>query len=632
MCGIAGVIAKTEKGKSYLSKINIATECLAHRGPDGQGIFSDEQIALGHRRLSIIDTSTSGNQPMYDATKRYVVVFNGEFFNYKHYRNQLLQEGVTFNNESDTEVLLQLYIKHGIDFLHHVNGFFALALYDTLTKKLVLARDRFGVKPMYIYEDEDVLLFASELKSILTFGINKTLNYTALLEYLQLNYINAPLTIIKNVHKMPAACYSIYQCNKDVVDIICKEKRFYQIQHTVAQYYQDYESAKKKLNNLMHDAVQRRLVADVPLGAFLSGGIDSSIICALASKSVSKLNTFSIGYADEKYFDETVYANLVAKKLNTNHTVFSLRNDDLFNNLFDVLDSIDEPFADSSAIAVYILSKETRKHVTVALSGDGADEIFAGYNKHAAELKIQLSNITNLVMGVAKPVLNVLPKSRNNKITNTFRQLHRYAEGAALSTSERYYRWISYAVLQQASSILKENKTADFIAHQQLLMSALNDYIDFNSVLLADVNIVLQGDMLVKVDTMSMANSLEVRNPFLDYTIVDFAFKCPPGFKIDAHSRKKILKDTFRNDLPEEIFKRGKHGFEVPLLKWLRNDLNQLIREDLLSKKTVEMQGIFNYHEIEKLIAQLHSTDPGEAAARIWGLIVFQYWWKKNIV
>lgn len=630
MCGIAGAIAKTEKGKSYLSKINSATNCLAHRGPDGSGIFADSTIALGHRRLSIIDTSASGNQPMYDASGRYVIVFNGEFFNYHNYRKQFLQQGVIFKSESDTEVLLQLYINYGLQFLEHINGFFALALYDTLEKKLILARDRYGVKPLYVYEDDHVLIFASELKSIFEFGTKKEINHNALLEYLQINYINAPLTIMQGVRKMQTASYSMYHCSDGKFATMKHEQSYYEIKHDPSAYIHDYESAKAQLHQLLTDAVHRRLVADVPLGAFLSGGIDSSIICAIASNQVNKLSTFSIGYADEKFFDETTYANLVAKKLNTHHTVFSLRNDDLFYNLFDVLNSIDEPFADSSAIAVYILSKETRKHVTVALSGDGADELFAGYNKHAAEWRMQHNAMLSNVLGAAAPLLNLLPKSRNNKITNTFRQMHRFAEGASLSTAQRYYRWISYCQLQEAKQLLLHNDDHNFLQHQQSLTSALHNSIDFNSVLMADVNIVLQNDMLVKVDTMSMANSLEIRNPFLDYTVVDFAFKCPPHFKIDKHNRKKILKETFRNRLPEEIFHRGKHGFEVPLLKWLRNDLNALIREDLLNKSFVQSQGIFNYNQIEKIIAQLHSNNPGEATARIWALIVFQYWWKNN--
>ncbi len=284
--------------------------------------------------------------------------------------------------------------------------------------------------------------------------------------------------------------------------------------------------------------------------------------------------------------------------------------------------------ADSSALAVHILSMHTRKYVTVALSGDGADELFAGYNKHAAEFKVRYSRSLSAIMGLIKPLWSVLPKSRNSSLGNKFRQLEKFSTGALLSPQERYWRWAGYADETAIHQLVKTNMNEDFYNdRKRKILKNIND--DFNSVLLTDMNLVLQSDMLAKVDSMSMANSLEVRTPFLDYNVVNFAFGLPVNYKINSEGRKRILKDAFRSQLPEEIFKRGKHGFEVPLLKWFKTDLKSLITDDLLSEKFIREQGLFNYESISVLLRQLFSSSPNDATARVWGLIVFQYWWKK---
>lgn len=633
MCGITGAIAKNEKGKSAIEKIKSANDCLAKRGPDGEGIFRENNIALGHRRLSIIDTSNNAAQPMYDASGRYVIVFNGEFFNYAGHRKTLVAQGMKFNNHSDTEVLLQLYILHGAKCLDYVNGFFALAIYDTAKGNIFIARDRFGVKPLWIYEDDNCFLFASELKALQQFGIEKKIDHTSLYQYLQLNYIPAPNSIFSDVKKMDKASYLNFNVNEgEKSQWKNNQIKYYQIESNVnAKSEYSYDDKKNELKQLLEEAVQRRLVADVPLGAFLSGGIDSSIICSIASKYVDNFHTFSIGYKDEKYFDETAYANIVAKKIKTNHTVFSLSNDDLFHHLFDMLDYIDEPFADSSALAVYILSKETRKQVTVALSGDGADEMFAGYNKHEAEWRARQSSFTNVVLKNASPLLNLLPKSRNNVLTNKIRQAHRYAHGLNVNAGNRYYRWASYCDEADADGMLMQKMSgAEYGIRKKNILHHFEKNESLNEVLLTDIDLILENDMLVKVDSMSMANSLEVRNPFLDFTVVDFAFNLPVEFKINGRNRKMILKDAFKDELPSEIFNRGKHGFEVPLLKWMRHELQSLINDDLLNKKFIQQQNIFNYSSIDNLKRQLMSNNPGEATARIWALIVFQYWYKRN--
>ncbi|WP_460891896.1 asparagine synthase (glutamine-hydrolyzing) [Rufibacter soli] len=632
MCGISGIYAFSQEGRESIHNLPKSTEALQLRGPDSGGHFTHGSVGLGHRRLSIIDVSTVACQPMHDEVQRYTIVFNGEIFNYQELKKQLLDKGYTFFSTSDTEVLLKLYIEEGPSFLKKLNGFFAFAIYDKEEETLFVARDRFGVKPLLVFQDEDKLVFASEMKSLLAFGIPRKLDYASLYEYLQLNYIPGPASIFKGVKKLMPGHYLLIT-KKGKVD----NKRWYRIPYDEKKVKHNplsYEAQQKKLVDLLDGAVQRRMIADVPLGSFLSGGIDSSAIVALASRHTDQLNTFSIGYKDEPFFDETKYAKLVAEKYKTNHTVFSLTNNDLYEHLFRALDYIDEPFADSSALAVNILSHYTRQKVTVALSGDGADELFAGYNKHMAEYKVRQGGFVAETVAALLPLWEMMPKSRNSALGNRVRQFQRFGEGMNLSAKDRYWRWASFATEEDARSLLsgksKRNLSKDvYKKRRQKILSHLSQKGDINEVLLTDMQLVLPNDMLTKVDLMSMANSLEVRTPFLDYKVVNFAFSLPQSSKIDGTMKKKIVQDAFRGMLPPELYKRPKHGFEVPLLKWFQNELQPMIMDDLLSDAFVEAQGIFSVKAIQQLKTQLFSKNPGDVHARIWALVVFQHWWKK---
>lgn len=641
MCGIAGVIALTEKGISSLDKISDALDCLGKRGPDAKGVYRHARVMLGQTRLAIIDTSEGGLQPMHDASGRYTIIFNGEFFNFKEHRQFVIDQGFHLRSQSDTEVLLYLYILEKEKCLQRLNGFFALAIYDQEEQTVFIARDRMGVKPLLIYRDEDKLIFASEMKAMMAMGIPRVMDETSLFTYLQLGYIPGPHSIFKNVGKLEPGHFLKVEAKEPTTEIAfasynpVSEKAYYQIQKSSVAL--SYEEQQRKFFELMDAAVERRLVSDVPLGTFLSGGIDSSVVSALAARHTRHLKTFSIGFKDEPMFDETYYANIVAQKIGSDHTVFSLTTDDLFANLQDMLEYIDEPFADSSALNVHILSQHTRKHVTVSLSGDGADELFGGYNKHAAELKVRQGGLGGSLVSLLDPLWSALPQSRNSKLGNKVRQLKKFSEGMKLDAAERYWRWASTGTERESNDILSSaafrhgSGYDEYQSRKKNLLNFIREDGDMDDVLLTDMHLVLVNDMLAKVDLMSMANSLEVRTPFLDYTVVDFAFSLPVASKIDSAGRKKIVRDSFRSILPEELYNRGKQGFEVPLLKWFRTGLRSMI-EDLLSEQMIRDQGIFYYPGIKNLLDQLYSSSPGDAVARVWGLIVFQYWWKKYMM
>jgi asparagine synthase (glutamine-hydrolysing) len=630
MCGIAGIIALTEKGIPSLDKIGDALTCLNLRGPDARGIFKHNRVALGQTRLAIIDTSEGGLQPMHDSSGRYTIIFNGEFFNFKEHRKFVVDKGYALKSTSDTEVLLYLYIIEGEKCLQRLNGFFALAVYDKQEQTVFIARDRMGVKPLLMYADDDRLLFASEMKALLSMGIPKELDMVSLYTYLQLNYIPGPHSIFKNVSKLEPGHFLKLEVLRASALRPPPSERYYEIKTDTTRL--SYPAQQKKLFELMEASVQRRLVSDVPLGTFLSGGIDSSVVSALAARHTKHLKTFSIGFRDEPMFDETHYANLVAKKIGSDHTVFTLTTDDLFANFHAALDYIDEPFADSSALNVHILSQHTRRHVTVALSGDGADELFGGYNKHVAEVRARGGGMAGSMVKLLGPLWNALPESRNSKAGNKVRQLKKFSEGMRLGKRERYWRWAGTATERDAGSMLASTaEQQEYAGRKKELLKRIRDNGGMNDVLLTDMHLVLVNDMLAKVDMMSMANSLEVRTPFLDYTVVDFAFSLPAESKIDAHGRKKIVRDAFRTLLPEELYSRGKQGFEVPLLKWFGTELKPMITGDLLSEDFVTRQGIFSYTEVKRLLDRLYSSSPGDSVARVWGLIVFQHWWKRYI-
>jgi asparagine synthase (glutamine-hydrolysing) len=633
MCGITGIMAFNQIGSFYMVNLGASMEALKYRGPDQRGTYIENQLALGHRRLSIIDTTIQGKQPMKDSSGNYIIIYNGEIFNYPELKAELIKHGFEFTSETDTEVLLKLYIHYGESCLNMLNGFFSFAIYNKEENTLFVARDRFGIKPLFYYFDEDKFIFASEMKALLSYNIPRDIDFASLHQYLHYNYIPAPNTGIKGCLKLEPGHF--LRIKKKELEKV----KYYDLEKTLdpSIQKQDYKSVCQNLADLIEESVQKRLMADVPVGSFLSGGIDSSIITALASKHTKDLNTFTIGFKDNPYFDESKQAESFAKKHQTNHITFNLSNQELFEHFHEAIDYLDDPFADSSALPFFALSKQASKSVKVVLSGDGADELFGGYNKHRAEIMVREPDMQLELVKFLGPLWKALPQSRSGKLSNTIRQLRKLAEGSKLTAEERYYRWAGFSTKNYINEVLSD-KSKEMIAHSELenrkkkQIRFITKSGNFNEVLRNDLDLVLSNDMLVKADMMSMANSLEVRVPFLDYRIVEFANSLPHTFKTDKKAGKKILKDAFADILPQELLNRPKKGFEVPLLDWLRKELVPALKSNLLSSTYIKEQEIFNPKSIENLITQLYSNNPGDAHARLWAIIIFQYWHKKHIL
>ncbi len=618
MCGIVGVVYYPQENKEKEPFIKLALQQLNKRGPDYATYKSTNTGFLGHARLSIIDTSAEANQPMQDESGRYTIIFNGEIYNFQSIRDRLSAKGIQFRTHSDTEVLLKLFIEKKEKALEELDGFFSFCIYDKQEDEYFIARDRFGIKPLLYYQDNEQFIFASEMKAILQFPIDKNIDNHSLTQYFQFNYIPEPNSIFRKVKKLLPSHFIRLKNNKLEI------KKYYSYYINQTPSTDTYEQAQKRIRELLFQSVEKRMIADVPVGSFLSGGIDSSIVATIGAKLNPNLHTFSIGFKDEPFFDETKYAELVAKKINTKHTVFSLSNNDLFQHFEQVLDYIDEPFADSSTINVYILSKQTRKQVTVALSGDGADELFSGYNKHKALYLADQKNIKNILIKSGSPFYKLLPKSRQNKWGNIARQLDKYATGLKLTRNERYINWASFMKREQAERLVNSSSSS---GRYTLPIEIKN----INDVLYCDFNLVLTNDMLKKVDSMSMANSLEVRTPFLQHELVEYVFSLPEQYKIDSKNTKKILKDAFRIDLPEELYNRSKHGFEIPLLKWFKYELKDYLEQNVFNQSLIEEQGYLNWSEVLQIKKQLHSSNPNDAVSATWALIVFQHWVKKYL-
>lgn len=629
MCGINGFIKlnngidceryDTEWMKSLVHNMN---ERIIHRGPDSEGLYVDEYCSLGMRRLSIIDID-SGSQPIYTQDHSKVIVFNGEIYNYRELRENLISDGVLFNTKSDTEVVLKGLELYGKDYIKQLEGMFGFCYYDLTTQTWILARDRVGEKPLYYYEGSGFIIFGSELKSLLCTGlIPKEINREALTTYFQLAYIPAPMSIINGVKKMmPSTVLEIK------TDGTMKQEQYWRLEIVNDEQYKDYDYCKTKLRTVLFNSVERRMIADVPLGAFLSGGFDSSIIVGIMSRlSSHPIDTFTIGFK-EKSYDESALANLVAKRNHTNHHTIILDWGEAIKELDELLDNIDEPFGDPSLVATFVVSKMTKKYVTVALSGDAGDELFAGYNKYLLEYyEEKYRRIPKFLrQTVIEPTVVYLSKK-----SDLFRKAKKVIANVGISKVIQATRLMSRAFnrdeVEQLLMGLTVNELAFIRQQYEELIGADSQkrlqYVDFHTV--------LEGQMLPKVDRASMKASLETRVPMLDTKVINLAFSMPSDFKIRGTQRKIILKDTFRDLLPDELFKAPKHGFDVPVGVWLDGILKEELRK-YSSRDYIDKQKLFNKSFIESAIEEKKILNI-DWSTKIWSFFVFQRWYENYIM
>jgi len=618
MCGIAGYYG--DGSREILEKM---TQSLSHRGPDDQGFFIDERIGLGHRRLSIIDISSAGHQPMSNEDQTIWLVFNGEIYNHKKLKSNLKHQH-RFKSRTDTEVIIHLYEEFGLDFLNQANGMFALALYDRNSKKLILARDRLGKKPLYWGKFADNLAFGSELKALFQHPVvKKDLDLYSLNKYLLYEYIPTPNSILKNIKKVEPGSMLIFTGGK------IESKKFWNINFSKSQI--ESEHVKKELGQRIEQAVKMRLESDVPLGIFLSGGIDSTTIAYYAQKtSLQKIKTFSIGFAD-KSFDESSFARQAAEYLQTEHYEQILTPETSLELIPQLSDLLDEPLADGSIVPTFLLSKFTKQKVTVALSGDGGDELFCGYDPFVAhQLARYYEKIPNFIRHAIAKAVKFLPVSNDN-ISLDFK-LKKFSQGLVKNKLHRNQLWLGSFDFQDRSSLFQKDiwqelQNANEFIEIDDYRKELNDENFYHQLIYIYLKTYLMDDILVKVDRASMYNSLEVRAPFLDFELVDYINSIPTKLKLKNFKTKVILKELMKDKLPAEIVFRKKKGFGMPIAKWLKKELKPWCL-DLLSPEKIQRQGLFNSQYIERLL-QEHFENEKDNRKLIWTLLIFQMWYDK---
>ena len=611
----------TGKGKEInRSLFENALSKMTHRGPDGSSVFFDENIALGHNRLSVIDTSVLANQPFFSNDKKSVIVFNGEIFNYRELRSQIIANGASLQSASDTEVLLNLLNQNGLHGLNEINGFFAFAYYNFEKNEGIIARDRFGEKPMFYTINNHQLFFSSELESITPFVKEKRMDETALQFLTELNYIPAPFTFFTNVKKLLPG--NFIKFSRSEISI----HRYYTLTNPSAKIT-DEKIALGHVWNKLYTAVERRLVSDVPVAGFLSGGIDSSLVSGIAKQLNSKYETFSLGFSENNYVDESNDAIFAAKYFNINHHVIKLKNDEILNNANEILNKSDEPFGDSSIIALYSLSKQVKGKYKVVLSGDGADEVFGGYNKHKALWLTRNKNFKNGLIKYTGISHVLFPKSRHTALGNKMRKVEKMHGLLNRKEFERYWFLATFNHSLTGNIFKNEQNQNEYYSYINALKNtALSNGFEKNFEY--DLQLVLPNDMLYKVDRGGMLNSLEIRSPFMDHELIEYAMSISANLKLKNNSQKYLLKHIGNNFLHPSIVNKPKHGFEVPLRNWLLGPLkiqvNELLNADLLSH-----QNIFDSNQIEKIILKMNSSNPGDSSLLIWTLLNFQKSWLK---
>lgn len=614
MCGIAGFYSSSKKVSE--NDLHSMTDAMSHRGPDASGYFLNEEktVGLGHRRLSIIDLSEAANQPMFSNSERYVTVFNGEVYNFKEVAKQL---DISTRTSSDTEIIIEAFEKKGVDFVHLLNGMFAIAIYDKLEKKLFLLRDRLGVKPLYYFFNENTFAFGSEIKSLLKSEyISQTvqLNKKTISTFLYAGYIPEPFTVYNNINRLPAGSFATFDSSGIEIKSYWKPE-----EQVSTQVKSDFTSAKQELKNLLTSSVRYRMISDVPFGTFLSGGVDSSAVTAIAQNISDKpVKTFSIGFKEAK-FNESEYARKVSKHLGTQHHEFIVTENDSIELIDKMMTVYDQPYADSSALPTMLVSKLARQHVTMTLSGDGGDELFMGYGAYDWATRLN----------------NPLVKLLRQPIAFSLSQLgSRYKRGAQVFNYKSESHKKSH-IFSQEQCFFSEDELGDLLKddfkHEILFKENFNTKRELSAAeeqALFDVKYYLKDDLLTKVDIASMQFSLEARTPFLDYRVVEFALNLSENLKKKNGTAKYLLKEVLYDYVPKEFFNRPKWGFSIPLAKWLKTDLHYLL-EKYLNEETVTECDAVNFYKVKLLVARFEKGED-YLFNRIWVLILLHRWLKEN--
>lgn len=626
MCGIAGKISLSENNVST-QEIEAMNDAIKHRGPDDGGVYlsPDRRVGLGHRRLAIIDLSPLGHQPM-RYLNRYEIVFNGEIYNFQEKRMLLEKDGYAFQSHSDTEVILALYDKYKEECLEHLRGMFAFAIYDEQERVLFAARDRVGKKPFKYFFDGETFLFASELKAILTQPeYVREPDYAAIHHYLTLQYVPAPLTGFKGIMKLEPA----HSLTLNLKTRKLKKERYWKLDYSEKLNLSEDEW-KRRIIDTLEESVKLRMISDVPIGAFLSGGVDSSAVVALmARNSAQPIKTFSIGFKEEKY-NELPYAKRVAETFGTDHTEFVVE-----PNAIELLPMLvrqyEEPFADSSALPTYLVSKLTREHVTVALNGDGGDENFAGYTRYAAlQASLILERFSWLAKTVGVPATKFLAEVVPNTLTS---RMHRLTKTLSIDYRERYMGFTSYFTNEQKADLYTESfkakvwheDTSDLIAAHFLESGSKNRT---EQAVYADFTTYLPEDLMAKVDIATMAVSLEGRSPFLDHVLLELSAKIPFNLKLKGTNNKKyILKEALRGLVPDEVMDRPKMGFGIPIDHWFRNELKSYAYTKLLDGELIR-QGIVRRDTVQRILDQ-HMETKINYSPHIWALLTLELWFEE---
>jgi asparagine synthase (glutamine-hydrolysing) len=619
MCGICGEVALI--GAPDADGVRRAARAIAHRGPDAESFFFEGPAALGHRRLSILDLAT-GDQPM--TRDGVTIVFNGEAYDFAALRDELGGRGHPFTTQSDTEVVLRAYLEWGEEFAERVHGMFALALWDARARKLVLARDRLGKKPLYYFAEGGRCVFASELKALAAHGgVPRELSAQALVSYLACEYVPGPQSIYQKIRKLPAAHLAVLD------DRGFRLRRYWDLP---APGEAAPANAEEELVALLDAAVEKRLVADVPVGVFLSGGIDSTAIAALAVRHKRPLRTFSIGFTEES-FDESPWSSFAAQRLGTEHVSQKFSGSDCLDLLPAAVAQLDEPFADPSFLPTLLLSRFTRKHVTVALAGDGGDELFAGYDPFLAHRPAALfARVPRPLRSLLAAAVHLLPPSSRN-MSLDFR-LKQFLRGVDAKPSLRHQSWIGSLLPAEIAALLRPELRAlatPEIAFRQVLEDAARSGARPGSVdeaLRFYLTRYLTDDILVKADRASMAASLELRAPFLDTRVVEFAARLPWRLKMSLTKTKVLLKRALRGIVPDEILRRPKKGFGIPVAAWIRGPLRPLFEESLSEKALLE-GGIFDPVAVRALL-QTHLQGRADLRKPLWTLLMFQLWQRQH--